>query len=893
MEQPAANIKIDHEQRLEKLLEAMNSTVVALLTIKSDESFATSLRSTMCLIGECLEVDRIQIWRNEPVDDVPCFVLGYEWLSAFGQQYGETPTGDRIYHSEVPSWTPLLSKGGCLNGPISELSEDAQAFLSPYRLVSIVIIPIFFHDQFWGFFSIDDCRNERTFSQQEIDILRAVSMIMISALDRITQIVAMNEAHQRTRLMLDATPLCCTLIDRDLNCIECNDEAVKLFKLKNKQEYLERFFELVPEFQPDGQPSEERAKEIIMETFRTGRYFCNWTHRLLDGTIIPTEVTLVRVDYDDSYVVAGFTRDLREHNQMMRDIEQRDALFSAVNNATTVLLQAEVDEFENALWSSMGMMAHAVDADRVRLWKNIEEDGRLFCTQMYEWSEGARPTQGTAITVRSSYDDDLPGWEKVLSRGHCINCMVRDMSLKEKARLSPQGILSVLIVPVFLREKFWGFVGFNDCHEERLFTANEESILWSGSLLITNALLRNEMTQELATALEKAQAANLAKSYFLSNMSHEIRTPINAIVGMTLIGKSAANTERKDYAFEKIEDASSHLLGVINDILDMSKIEANKFELSFMEFDFEKMLRQVFNIIDFRVNEKSQTLKVNLDPSIPKKLIGDDQRLAQVITNLLSNAVKFTPEHGNITTDIEFVCEEGSTCTIKVSVTDTGIGISPEQQKRLFMSFEQAESSTSRKFGGTGLGLAISKRIVELMNGEIWVVSDLGLGATFAFTVKLERVESTGDDVSDADTRSVVPALSDLTASLTGHRILLAEDVDINREIVQALLEPTELKIDCATNGIEALQIFSDSPDSYDMILMDIQMPEMDGYESTRRIRALGFEKAEVVPIVAMTANVFKEDIERCLDAGMNGHIGKPIDFNELLNVLNQYLLVH
>ncbi|MCL2130811.1 MAG: GAF domain-containing protein [Treponema sp.] len=213
--------------------------------------------------------------------------------------------------------------------------------------------------------------------------------------------------------------------------------------------------------------------------------------------------------------------------------EQRNQLFTSVNTAVTLLLQADVDQFESALWRSMGVLAKAVDADRVRLWRNYSKDGKLYCTQLYEWSEGAQPSQGTKIAIETSYDRDIPGWEAKLVNNECINCIVREMSDIERKRFVPQGILSLLIVPVFLHNQFWGFVGFNDCHNERPFSKDEESILRSASLLITNALMRNEMTQELTAALAKAFAANQAKSQFLSNMSHEIRTPINAIVGMT------------------------------------------------------------------------------------------------------------------------------------------------------------------------------------------------------------------------------------------------------------------------------------------------------------------------------------------------------------------------
>jgi signal transduction histidine kinase/CheY-like chemotaxis protein len=532
------------------------------------------------------------------------------------------------------------------------------------------------------------------------------------------------------------------------------------------------------------------------------------------------------------------------------------------------------------------------------------------------------------------------------------------------------------------------------------------------------------MAENIIAAKEKAEASSHAKSDFLSNMSHEMRTPLNAIIGMTSIGKGASGIEKKDYAFEKIEDASSHLLGVINDVLDMSKIEANKLDLSQIDFNFEKMLRKVVNFINFRVEEKRQRFHVSIDRDIPKRLLGDDQRLAQVLTNLLSNAVKFTPEGGSIRLDACLEVEVEGVCTIRFEVADSGIGISHEQQARLFTSFQQADTSTSRNFGGTGLGLAISKRIVELMDGRIWIESEPGQGSTFLFTIQAARggeegqgllgssvkwenvrVLAVDDDpelleyfreiagglgiVCDVvcsgeavitmleqgkyhdiyfvdwkmpgmngielskkikerqSSKSVVTMISSTEWSIIadeakaagvdrflskplfpsdiadcineclgapdvtvkdedsgvidqfpGRKVLLAEDVEINREIVLALLEPTQLEIDCAENGAEVLRMFSEAPDRYDVIFMDVQMPGVDGLEATRRIRTFEAERQKNnggvqrprVPIIAMTANVFKEDIEKCLAAGMDDHIGKPLDMEEVLKKLRRYL---
>jgi len=397
----------------------------------------------------------------------------------------------------------------------------------------------------------------------------------------------------------------------------------------------------------------------------------------------------------------------------------------------------------------------------------------------------------------------------------------------------------------------------------------------------------HKQNDELLELTVRAEAASQAKSDFLANMSHEIRTPMNAIIGMTSIAKGADTVERKDYALTKIEDASMHLLGVISDILDMSKIEANKLELSPVEFSFDEMIKKIVNIMNYRIDERHQDFTVSIDEKIPPFLIGDDQRLSQVITNLISNAVKFTPDQGAVSLSANWKGEENGLCEIQVEVADNGVGITDEQIGRLFSSFEQAESSTTRKFGGTGLGLAISKRIVEKMDGRIWVTSEVGKGSVFAFTVRMGKSDrQAGDELPDAalGTEEEADHFADF-------RLLLTEDVEINREIVLALLEPTELQIDCAENGAEAVRMFRENPDAYDMIFMDIQMPEMDGYEATRCIRAMDMPKAAVIPIVAMTANVFTEDVVRCKEAGMNGHVGKPLDYHEVIAMLRKYLV--
>lgn len=703
-----------------------------------------------------------------------------------------------------------------------------------------------------------------------------------------------------------------------------------------------------------------------------------------------------------------------------------DSLLTVMDDVTIQLKQQELianlsfeiakisdEKLDELFQYILKEIGNFIGARRCFLFKH--DQGKMTYSVLHEWDAPGVPNLSKDMQdiPYTDYDTEFGEYyEQLTTRPYIIvdNTFQYDGNIYKLHRDS--GIHAFADLPIICDGEFWGFLGVGYGEKPHKWKQGECHMLQSICSIMSTKL-------ESSEHLKKMKQANKAKSDFLSQMSHEIRTPMNAIIGMTELAKTSKEPDRILYCLDKVNDASQHLLSIINDILDMSKIEYGKLELYNEDFLLETVLQRVSTITYFKAEQKKQEFIIKVDSDVPESIVTDSQRLTQVINNLLSNAVKFTPEGGKIGLYIHKVAGNSESVKLLFEVVDNGVGISEKAKGYLFQSFQQADNTITRRFEGTGLGLAISKNIVESMNGEISFESEEGKGSNFYFNITIPvgktKLESIlGDEVDwekvnimvvDDDT-DVIEYFGDITESIdltcttaqsadealdfldvnSGYQIifidwkmpemdgielakqirvnysekiiiiimlseyeweivkdeaisvginnfivkpfvpsiiidnlnimlsrdkslakpidpsrnddifankyiLAAEDILINREILKAMLQSTGVTIDFAENGKLAVEMFNEDPRRYDMILMDIHMPEMDGYEATRQIRNSKPFNSTKIPIVAMTANVFKEDVDKCLESGMNDHMGKPIDMDEMIITLRKYLL--
>ncbi|AEF80490.1 ATP-binding protein [Leadbettera azotonutricia] len=643
------------------------------------------------------------------------------------------------------------------------------------------------------------------------------------------------EAEERTRVMLDATPLACFLMDGEGAVYDCNREALTLFGAESKGDFIEDFYSFMPKFQPDGMSSKQKALQNIHKAIETGRITFEWTHCTAEKEPIPAEITIVRVKWQNDWRVTVFVRDLRSIYQKEKEVQQA----------------------EQALLRKRDHLDIVAGISKFSYWEYESATDHLIFSSHFKDEFGYDPEEITAAGVLNPVISDPPSkWIDIIHPDD-----LGQMSRELNDYLA--GVSDKYRSEIRIRHKNGEYIW--------ALTAGR-AIEWKDgkpSLMIGGLLNLND--------IKRTESANTAKSHFLASMSHEIRTPMNAIIGMSDLMRTDNLDDKQKEFFDDIKKMSKMLLQIINDILDVSKIESGKLDINPVHFNLLDFYDNIASLNRFMAEGKGLEFRSSFDLNIPQIVYGDDIRIRQVVTNILNNAIKYTRE-GYVDFRVGQLTEQDKTYTV-FTVKDSGIGIRKENLTKLFGEFEQFDVQKNRGISGTGLGLSISKRLTDMMDGRIDVQSEYGKGSVFTILLPLPR----------GDAGKVEQAIAESNITTNGKaKVLVVDDSAINLKVALAYLDTHNIKADTAESGIESLKKIKEK--QYDLIFMDHMMPEMDGLEAAARIRSSGNEWYRTAPIIALTANAVSGARELFLENGMNDFLSKPIDARELSIILAKWL---
>jgi signal transduction histidine kinase/DNA-binding NarL/FixJ family response regulator len=624
-----------------------------------------------------------------------------------------------------------------------------------------------------------------------------------------------------------------------LKVYDCNESLLKLYGLTSKQDYIDKFYELSPEYQPDGSLSEKVIPKLIEKAFTDGYNRFEWTHLNVNGDLVPCEVTLVRVKHNNEIAILAYLRDLRE-------------LKVAVNQLN--LTKRSVSILENILNSIEAM-----------IYVTVPDTGEILFANNY-------------IKNTFGIKEDCAGQfcYKVFMRDKDGVC---DFCPCHKLDIEPENIIVWEIHKPLTNRSYRCMDRYIEWHDGRISH-------------IQHAV---DVT-ELITAKEQAIQANKDKSSFLAKMSHEIRTPMNAILGITemQLQNETLSPEMQE-SLDKVYNSSYLLLGIINDILDLSKIEAGKLELTLAKYDVASLINDTIHLCAMRYDSKAIEFILQVDENVPSYLLGDELRIKQILNNLLSNAFKYTNNgHVSLMVTVDLPESQNGTMTLVFRVSDTGQGMTAEQIGKLFDEYTRFNTEANRTVEGAGLGMSITKHLINLMKGRISVESEPGKGSVFTIWLPQKTVEAgvLGKETVDnlrqfrlGKATQMKKAPQIVREYMPYGRILVVDDIDTNLYVARGLMTPYALSIETSTSGFEAIKKINDGS-VYDIIFMDHYMPKMDGIETAKIMRELGYKN----PIIALTANALTGQAESFLSNGFDGFISKPIDIRQLNEILNKFV---
>ena len=715
-------------------LKALNAVGEVLLSAEYDK-FQSSMDKSAEIIGLAFGASRVSVCKMSFEEGyIGCYNL-CRWKSESEPDDAESAECC-IHLPEI--WKRNLKEGGMIRKLLSEAEGADAEFLRDNGIKSVTVAPICIKNTVWGCIRLFHTKTEWVVDDSGESIVLSITKLLASGIMKHESTEQLKNALNTNKVILDSNPFNSVMFDEKMNILDYNLGAKNFFHLNNlgdiNKDFSNALSVMVPEYQPGGRksvPFSERLKtafEIGCEEFET-RF-------ILSDKSVYFNVIMRKIIYKGRDAVVTYMFDLTAQKTVQFALEYNDNLLESLGGVADLLINADAKDLEATMHGALEFIGRAAAVDRVYIWKNhVGENGRIYTSQIFEWSPDADPQQGNEFAVNISYDDAVPSWQSNLYLGKCLNTIVKNASPEERAQLEPQGIVSILLAPIFLNGKFWGFIGFDDCHRERVFSIVEENILriCGFMAMVISDTIQNEVATHLLAEREAALISAQVKTNFLANMSHEIRTPMNAILGMTelIIHENTSETVAAHAA--DIYSACRGLLALINDILDISKIEAGKLKIVPVRYHVSSMLMDVITIIKTRADKKSLDFVVNIDSNIPCELIGDELRIKQVLINLLNNAVKFT-HNGQVTLSV--TCEtENDVCRLAFSVKDTGIGIKLEDMDKVFILFQQIDTRKNRNIEGTGLGLPISRQLAEMMGGSIEMESEYGTGSTFTAVI--------------------------------------------------------------------------------------------------------------------------------------------------------------